>query len=210
MNGARMGLWVLLGLATASCQREKAPVESAEPAPLTEDQKQLAKWNWSAYSPDTKASLEQRATKPEQCTLRCTRGQNEIWTKEGCLATATDFAFVSDDCEHVVVLYEYPVQAEEWLKSVVAENFARGERARAYQAYEFTRDASKIDARRKHMRWLAGALGERGRAPRLRANGGGVDFETIDGVKHTLDFDDRIAAVPLDAGIPGLGSEPKR
>lgn len=179
---------------------EPAPEVVSEPTPH----------DWVSFSPDGQAQLEQRQTSPEGCELTCTRGGGlATWSSPGCAAKETDFRFVSNDCERVVIVLEYPEKAPVWRTGIVATTLLRGEPEHSYRAADFMRDGTKIRETPKHFQWLAGVLGHSGRRPRYLEDGTGVEFDTIDQQTHRLLFENPRLPAPMEshAERPAPGNE---
>lgn len=169
MSRWHVAVMAVLGL--AGCSREPSTVE---PEPAAAPLAVPAEAVWTTASPDGQAYLQLRAGEP--CTLVCvTAAKQEAWALQGCLATANDLRFVSNDCRTAALLYPAPKKNGSWAATVVARVVRDGVLARELVAGEIP----GVDSASPRFRWLAGTLGELGHPPHYAADGKAVELEVM-------------------------------
>ena len=175
------------------CTRDRSSSEAASPQEETSVEAvappQATPLAWTSFSADGSATIAQEAGPGGTCQVTCTRDPGRrVWSRTGCIGKDSDFRFVSNNCDSVVVLLEYPPKEQSWRTAVVARSYRRGELFGEYQAAHFVRDSSGVKQTKGYFRWLSGALGESGTSPRYLPDGSGVSFESIDRVSHKISF----------------------
>jgi len=196
----------LLAVTAAGCKKPPPappppPAVPADPEP-TEATRQLF---WKAHS-TSGSEAKQVARAPDDCTVTCKPQGGAGWTRQGCLATKTDFRFVPDDCAQLVVLYEYPEFQGQKSDAIVGVVVAPDDEPVPLRLYKFMQSTADLKINGSHLMWLAGALGVAGTPPALKADGSGIDFATIDQVPHSPTF--QALGVWVDTGPAVQAPEP--
>jgi hypothetical protein len=193
-------LLLLLGSCRGSPPESPPPtaVAPAVEAPAVAVSAAVARRSWSARSAGGHAQLVQTASSEDHCVATCSAAGRLIWSVPGCVASATDFAFVEEDCGFAAVIFEYPQTGAPPGTAQVGVFLTAGN-PRPLRLESVMADVSKVvpNDRGTHFRWLLGVLGQPGQAPQPRAGGGGVEFGTLDGERHTFTFRELLAAKPL-------------
>ena len=160
---------------------------------------------WGKFSKAGNAEVRQSARSADDCSLACFRKGTQVWARPGCAALDTDFSFVSDDCGQVIVLYEHPEVASQKANSQVGSIFSAAPEAVPLLLSSFLKDFSSVRINKKYLRWLGGALGEPGARPSDRADGAGIEFETLDHATHSHTFEQllEIKAARVAEAEPG-------
>lgn len=136
---------------------------------------------------------------PGRCRLEVSRENGAHWALARCVGTVDDLYFVSADGERVWVLYPLAEKAPRTRKSTGATAWARTPVARLYDrtgallAQRLLTDLTprkalgKVRQLKGHVKWLPGTLDVPGVAPRL-TDAGLIEFDTVDGKRHQLQF----------------------
>lgn len=174
----------LLLVALAGCKKAKV-VEPEVAAPIVDAATQRFIWTTHAAKG---AEVRQVARSVEDCTLSCTSNGQTAWSRPGCVAVDTDYRFVSNDCEQLVILHENPTFDGAHAEAVVGSVVVPGAPAVPLRLKRFMQSSTKLKINGRHVRWLGGVLGSPGIKPGLSTDGNGIEFETIDQVPHALTF----------------------
>lgn len=203
MTRARASLAVVLLI--AACKKEApAPPPPAAPAPAPETRG----LGWEALNPDATLRIQQTATSPTDCEVRCVVNatQEVKWTSQGCRATAIDLRFASPDCTRLVVVHSAPsASAFRYAKLVTVWNESGIEYE--VQGGGLPIDQSKIASMGNQFRWVRGVMGEAGTKPHFTADNSGIEFEAIDGSTHTVPF---LKAEPAALPQPAMPPRPAK
>jgi len=194
---------LLVALAACKKPAPEAPVpEPAVAPPLAAAGPLDEKWTWRAVSFSKAIALEQRGRSATDCDVTCGSEGQPKWTLAACIASKDDFTFLAEDCSTVLVLLEYPKKVDGWRTAPVLRVLRNGTAVGEFSGAQLVADASRIKENGAHFRWLAGALGEKGAAPRYLSDGLGVQFEAIDGRATTLRFADVMVALAKAPAAP--------
>ena len=188
-----------LGLAIGCRRPPPPPPPPSEPEAVPDA---LSHLKWHATSRDANAVVEQSAKNVGECTLSCARDGVEVWTQSRCAASDNDFRFVSDDCQQFVILFEYPESKGARAAAIVGLAFPQGKAPVPLRLDRFLLATAQLRVTKQHFSWLAGALGVPGTRPHHRADGTGIEFETVDHRPHSLSFAQFLQPAPAAAGEP--------
>lgn len=176
-------------------------VLAADPDPA------LRRFHWSKQSSAGNAELVQTAT-ATSCSVTCSRRGVQAWVRPVCLGSENDFVFVSDDCVHAASLFEYPRSADKLALTQVGWLLVEKQDPRPLGLGRLMADPARVVLNGKRFHWLGGVLDEPGVAPRYRADGSGIEFETLERKRLSRSFAQLMDAEPPDAGPePQAGDE---
>jgi len=134
-----------------------------------------------------------------RCKVVGLRETAQVWSIPKCLGTADDLFFISNKGDRFWVLKTLPSKGPDpkkvpknpaWHHQVVAREYdLHGEQVRQRKLSELMTpyERTKIHALSRHFKWMEGAVGMRGKSPRVNV-ANEVEFEVAGGKTVTLIF----------------------
>ncbi len=133
-----------------------------------------------------------------RCRFEAFKDDVPSWQLDRCVATVDDLYFPSNDGKRFWVLFPFPQKPAgwkiPWWKAPVAFLYeSDGTLVRSRQVGDLVvgrMPRSKVDQSKKskHLKWMEGAAGVKGRPPRL-LDSNEVEFETVEPKTYRLKFE---------------------